>query len=152
MEEIWVDIKGYENIYQISSYGNIKSLNRKVRCGYGKYRTEYGKIIKPQLNKTTGYYSVVLRNDNITRTFNVHRLVALHFVLNPFNLPQVNHKDENKLNNRADNLEWCAHRYNQNYGTHNLRMSNTKKGAKLTDTHKHKISEGLKKAYAEGRR
>mgnify|MGYP001851925503 CR=1 FL=1 len=70
----------------------------------------------------------------------VHRLVATLFVDNPENLPEVNHKDENKLNNTADNLEWCTHRYNCNYGTRNLRQGLKMRGRKLSAAHCAKLS------------
>ena len=107
--EIWKDIQGYEG-YQISNYGNVKSLK------YGKE-----KILTPTINKR-GYYHTVLRKDGKSITVNIHRLVASAFIENPDNLPIINHKDENKTNNKAENLEWCDYKYNANYGTAIQRM------------------------------
>ena len=109
MTEIWKDIKGYEGKYQISSHGRVRSLkNSKER------------ILKPHKD-TSGYKQVDLLKDGKRKTCSVHRLVANHFIPNPNNLPQVNHKDENKLNNNIENLEWCTQKYNCNYGTRNKR-------------------------------
>ena len=150
--EEWKDINGFEGFYQISTMGRVRSLDRVVHCGYGKCRKERGRLLKLAICKSNGYFIVVLRRDNKPKTCLVHRLVADAFILNTNDLPEVNHKDENKLNNNVTNLEWCTHKYNQNYGTHNQRMSNTKQGISLLDAHKNKISISLKKAYAEGRR
>ena len=107
--EIWKDIKGYEGKYKISSYGRVKSLH------YGRV-----KILKLRKDKD-GYYNIDLHSNNDVKTFKVHRLVATHFIDNPNNLPQINHKDENKSNNNIDNLEWCNCKYNMNYGTRSKR-------------------------------
>lgn len=106
MKEIWKDIKGYEGLYQISNLGNVKSMYN--------YRG-IGNILKPRLKK--GYYQIGLRKNNVRKWYAVHRLVAKTFIPNPDNLPQVNHKDENKLNNKVDNLEWCTVHYNNCYGS-----------------------------------
>ena len=114
--EIWKDIKGYEGKYKISSYGRVKSLH------YGRVR-----ILKLRKDKD-GYYNIDLHISNDVKTFKVHRLVATHFIDNPNNLPQINHKDENKSNNKVNNLEWCSREYNMNYGTRNKRASEKMKG------------------------
>lgn len=118
MEE-WRDIKGYEGIYQVSSYGRIKALNYK--------RTGKEGILKP-FTKKGGYKLIKLSKNNIKHHFSIHRLVAIHFIDNPKELPEVNHKDENPSNNKVENLEWCDHTYNMNYGTKNKRCSETLKG------------------------
>ena len=105
--EIWKDVVGFEGLYQISSLGNIRSLNYS--------RTKTVKNIKPTL--THGYLRVVLRKDKKSFTRAVHRLVAEAFIDNFDNLPEVNHKDECKTNNCLDNLEWCTRKYNLSYGT-----------------------------------
>lgn len=80
---------------------------------------------------TYGYPQVVLiSNEGEHKTIRVHRLVAEAFIPNPNNLPCVNHKDENPENPAADNLEWCDHKYNTNYGNCRGKMSNAKKGTK----------------------
>lgn len=108
--EIWKDIEGYEGKYQVSNYGNVKSLNY--------YRTGKERLLKPIL-KPTGYLCVGLCKP--LKMYLIHRLVAKAFIHNPDNLPQVNHKDENQTNNHVDNLEWCTQLYNLNYGTRNKR-------------------------------
>lgn len=112
--EIYKDIEGYEGLYQVSNLGNVKSL------GNGKKRKE--KVLKPAKNNR-GYLYVCLCNQEIRKIYKIHRLVAEAFVPNPNNLPEVNHKDENKTNNTDNNLEWCDHKYNINYGTHTERSA-----------------------------
>ena len=108
IEEQWKDIKGYEGIYLISNRGRVLSLYRyKERArgtsGYFINTRELKKSIT-----TTGYESVGLVKDGKTKTHKIHRLVAKHFVANPFNRDVVNHIDGDYLNNNADNLEWCT--------------------------------------------
>ena len=135
--EIWKDIPGYENLYQVSNLGRIKRLYKR----YGKCR-KYIKyepyIINGSVNDK-GYKCVILSINNKHKTYKVHRLVAEAFIPNPNNLLQVNHKDENKLNNNVDNLEWCDAKYNSNYGTRIERCTspNKKKVVQLDiDTYK----------------
>ena len=87
----------------------------------------YKRILKCQFNPD-GYLKVTLGRGNNKKTFFVHRLVALHFIPNPLNLPEVNHKDVNVSNNHADNLEWCDRKYNVNYD--NARLKSAKKNRK----------------------
>ena len=114
MLEIWKDIKGYEGLYQVSNLGNLMSLNY--------YRSGKPGLLIPVEDKD-GYLQVTLCKDRKKKTFFIHRLVAEAFILNPENLPFVNHKDEDKTNNSVDNLEYCTHEYNINYGTHNERIA-----------------------------
>ena len=116
MEE-WKNIKGYEGLYQVSNFGRVKSLNY--------HRTGKEVLMKPGrfvMKSGNAYYGVKLYKDSKMNVKLVHRLVAEAFIPNPNNLPQVNHKDENGLNNRVDNLEWCTRKYNTNYGTARERM------------------------------
>lgn len=121
MNEEWRPIPGYEGLYEVSSFGRVRSLDRYVKSGYGSYRLHKGKVLNPVKDKY-GYLAVNLQAGN---RCNIHRLVAQAFIPNSDNLPQVNHKDENKSNNRVDNLEWCDRKYNCNYGTRNIRIGET---------------------------
>lgn len=105
--EKWKDIKGYEGLYLISSLGRVLSLRRYRKNGKGGYYTET-KILKPS-KTSTGYKKYELNNDGKRETFKAHRLVALHFVANPYKKKYVNHKDGNKINNAYNNLEWVNH-------------------------------------------
>ena len=111
MEEVWCPIKGFENIYEVSDQGRVRSLK------FGKER-----ILKPGKIQN-GYLKVNLWKNGEMKQCKVHRLVAQTFIPNPDNLPQVNHKDENKTNNSVQNLEWCDQKYNINYGTRTDRCS-----------------------------
>lgn len=121
--EIWKDIENYEGYYQVSNEGRIKSLERIVK-GVGNGGT-FDKLIPEKMMKlqTDKYTSVTLTKDGTPHRVNVHRLVANAFIPNPDNLPEVNHKDEDKTNNKVENLEWCSRDYNQQYGTKNQRMA-----------------------------
>lgn len=109
-EEIWKDVLGYEGRYLISNMGNVVSKERIGKNG--------AKIDKKVMKKSMlrNYLSVNLRNEKWQKRVHIHRLVAEAFIPNPNNLPQVNHIDENKLNNCVENLEWCTVRQNV---THN---------------------------------
>ena len=112
--EIWKPIKGYEGLYEVSSMGNIRSVDRTVHTKTGD-RTYLGRTIVPQIDKD-GYYKVCLCKNNKPHTRYVHRIVAEAFIENPEGCPVINHKDENKRNNDFRNLEWCTVKYNTNYG------------------------------------
>ena len=113
MQEIWKDIKGYEGRYQVSNYGKVKSLTRKVDTFNGQ-RTIEGKILKPLITNT-GYFRVDLKQHQKHNYISIHRLVAETFIPNPNNYPIINHKDGNPKNNQIDNLEWCSQSYNVKY-------------------------------------
>lgn len=113
--EIWKDIPGYEGYYQVSNIGRVKSLPRKVYCN-GGFHISKEKILKQQLRKDR-YFNVHLLKEGVVKIYFVHRLVALAFISNPNNYPDINHKDENPSNNCVENLEWCTEKYNMNYGT-----------------------------------
>ena len=115
MNEIWKDIQGFEGLYQISNLGRIKSFRQWKRASCP---AEF--ILKNSV-ASNGYFMVTLYKDTKRKKFLVHRLVADAFIPNPQNLPHINHKDENPLNNSADNLEWCTPQYNNCYGTARFR-------------------------------
>lgn len=131
MGEIWKDISGYEGKYAISSYGNIIALN------YNREKRAQNRI--PRKDKG-GYLYVNLWKNGISKTFKIHRLVAEAFLPNPNNLPQINHKDENKTNNSVFNLEWCSPSYNSKYGNHSR---------KVLDSHKKNNSPKAEKSVAK---
>ena len=108
MNEIWVDIKGYEGQYQVSNTGYVKSIKRN-------------RILKT--TNVKGYLQISLSDHGNIKKRLVHRLVAEAFIPNLDDLPYVNHKDENTMNNSVENLEWCTLMYNANYGSRNSRIS-----------------------------
>ena len=111
MMEEWKEIPGYEGLYEVSNMGNVRNVRRNTLL---------------RLTKTNkGYIQVGLSKNGILTVLKVHRLVAQAFLPNPDNLPMINHKDEDKTNNRVENLEWCDHKYNMNYGTRNIRAKET---------------------------
>ena len=115
--EIWVDVPNYEGLYQVSNFGNVKSLSRYVGTSdkLGGRRKTKERLLKLWACKG-GYLMVRLSRGCSIKNFFVHRLVAIAFIPNPHNLPQINHKDENPSNNTVNNLEWCDAKYNNNYG------------------------------------
>ena len=113
MEEIWKDIDGYKNHYQVSNFGNVRGKIRNVSNHTG-FITLKSKILKQATNKK-GYKVCYLSMNSKQKTIPVHRLVAKAFIDNPYKLPQVNHIDGIKSNNNVSNLEWCDNLYNQQH-------------------------------------
>ena len=152
IEETW---KSIDDRYSVSNLGRVKS----------NYANKE-RILKPFFNKD-GYLMVDIRHSHERKSISVHRLVAIAFIPNPNNYPEVNHKDENKTNNCVDNLEWCDDKYNCNYGTRNQRKAenckkkvfsvdkngtikyynSTKDAAVLTGLDSTSISKSLSKNY-----
>lgn len=108
--EEWRPIKGFPN-YLVSNLGQVISLSR---AGANKSK---GVMILKELNRKNGYLKVDLYLDGKGFSKSVHRLVAEAFIPNPDNLPEVNHKDEDKTNNHVNNLEWCTPHDNKVYGS-----------------------------------
>ena len=106
---IMKDIPGYEGLYAATEDGQIWSY--------------YSNKCLKQNKSSNGYYKVNLSKDGVSHTYQAHKLIALTFLPNPDNLPQINHKDENKANNAVSNLEWISQIDNLNYGTRNQRIS-----------------------------
>lgn len=126
----WREINEYPN-YLVYSDGRI----------YSKFSNKFLKPVKHH----NGYEFVNLFNDQGDKILSVHRIVAKAFITNPGKLPCVNHKNEIKSDNRADNLEWCTHKYNNNYGSHN---DNLRKA--LTRTPISQLKDGVKVADYDG--
>lgn len=111
--EEWRPVEGFEDRYKVSNTGSVFSIISN-------------RLLTPKIDRY-GYKCVCLFRKGKSKHTTIHRLVAKAFISNPENLPTVNHKDENKLNNRAENLEWLSVKDNDNYGSRNERMANSKK-------------------------
>lgn len=120
IEEIWRPVVGYEGLYEVSNTGRVRSLDRYDSNNHFLK----GRILKLCADKD-GYLNVGLSLGNKVKKYKVHRLVAEAFIPNPYNLPQVNHRDEDKTNNRVENLEMCNAKYNSNYGSRKDRVRDT---------------------------
>ena len=125
--EIWKDIPCYEGIYKVSNTGKVKSLERKVKGKNGSIRTRKEKILKPK-KRSDGYLEVNLWIEGKYKTMKIHRLVCEAFLPNPYNLPEVNHINEDKEDNILENLEYCDRKYNCNFGTAIERRTKKQKG------------------------
>lgn len=107
MEEIWKDIPNYEGYYQVSNYGNFRSLDRIIKYKNSGTRKYPGKSLLTETAKD-GYKRIVLMKEGIKKRYQAHRLVTLVFIPNPENKSMINHIDGDKGNNRVNNLEWCT--------------------------------------------
>lgn len=145
MIEEWRDVKGYEGLYQVSNFGEVKSILFKNN----KCRFEREKIIKICTRKGTGNHKdrtiVMLHDEGKRQNFGVHRLVAIAFLPNENNLPEVNHLDGNPLNNRIDNLEWCTRAENCKHAYDNGLMPVFSSNNKLREK---RVSRDDGKTYA----
>lgn len=112
MQEIWKVIDEFPN-YEVSNMGYVRSIVHYDKWG----REKGGHILKPCFDGKGNYLHVTLYKDGKQLSKNIHRLVAMAFIANPFNYKEINHIDEDKTNNAASNLEWCTHQYNNSYGT-----------------------------------
>ena len=131
MKEIWLPVKGFEESYAVSSKGRVRSIDHYVNGKGGTPRFVKGKILKPQI--ASGYPQVYLYVGKKQKWFKVHRLVAEAFLPVPPYLYQqlatgeiarieINHKNENKMDCRVENIEWCSSVYNASWGTHRQRI------------------------------
>lgn len=130
-QEIWKQIKGFEGHYDVSNFGQVKSLERTKQNGNRVVRVP-SRILK---QAQTNYPSVSLWIDGKLKVTKVHRLVACAFIDNPENKPEVNHKDANRQNNCVDNLEWVTRKENCHHAKVNNLMpsGNNHKKSKLTE-------------------
>lgn len=140
MEEIWKDIKGYERLYQVSNFGNVKSLDRYIINKNGDKQYFPGKYLNQGISDN--YLKVTLSKSNKQRTFRVHILVARTFIPNPENKPEVNHMDGDKSNNRVDNLEWNTRSENELHAYKNGL-------AKPSDKQKQAVAKYAKENYSK---
>ena len=146
-EEIWAVVDCYNERYQVSNFGRVRSVDMLISNRYGTLTRKKGRILKDGICGS-GYRGVSLSIDGKSHTNYVHRLVAQAFIENPKNKPEVNHIDGNKENNHASNLEWVTHKENF---FHAIKNDLTNKGSrngrsKLT---KEDVLE-IKKRYQKG--
>lgn len=149
VEIVRVPIKGYEGSYEVDQFGRVFALDRTVRVDdNGRV---YDKPIKARQLKqgmhSKGYKIVTLTKDGVSKTVFVHRLVAEAFIPNDKGLPYINHIDEDKTNNFVENLEWCTAQYNSTYGKAKQKQAAKLIGRPLSEEHKRKIAEGVKRFY-----
>lgn len=116
--EIWKEIPGYKGLYEVSNYGQIKSIERLEKCG-NKTRIRKARILKQSLRR--GYLFVSLCKNGRKENVVIHRIVSLLFIPNPNNMSEVDHIDGNKINNKVSNLRWVTAKQNSN----NLKAPNT---------------------------
>lgn len=114
--EIWKTIKGFEN-YEVSNYGNVRSLERTITSKKWGYQKIKGRVLKKNISGR--YETVILSSNNKIKSFLVHRLVCIAFVDNKQEKPEVNHIDGNKMNNNYLNLEWCTSKENKIHSVKN---------------------------------
>lgn len=112
--EIWKPVVGFEGYYEVSNMGRVRSLDRSVIFKDGRKRLINGRVLRVE-NNNNGYQTVSLYKNGKEKRNLIHRLVAQAFIPNPYNLPEVNHINEAKTDNRSENLEWCTRKYNNEY-------------------------------------
>ena len=124
-KEVWKPVDGYEILYEVSTFGNVRSVARQVSHGLGNgVRQLKSRNINPW-SDSHGYRSVSLSKHGKVTKFKVHRLVGNAFIPNPERKPTINHINEVRSDNRVENLEWATYKENNNHGGHNARVSLT---------------------------
>lgn len=126
--EEWKSVKGFNGIYEVSDWGNVRTKEHYAISGKGGKVHFYPSKIKAQQKTKSGYMVVGLMCGSKAKPVRVHQLVAMAFIPNndPTNKTQINHKDENKENNCVWNLEWCTSKYNCNYGERTKKIMSKK--------------------------
>jgi len=119
--ELYREIQGYKGLYEVSNYGNVRSLSRQTLGRWGKMKTSPGRVMKSSLTNA-GYLRVDLCVNGSHKHYSVHRLVAQAFVPNPKNKRCVNHKNSNREDNRVENLEWVTYKENIDHAKVNGRL------------------------------
>lgn len=141
--ERWKPIKGYEGTYSVSTFGRVRREQGFRYGGCCGIACVSERILKPTFTK--GYANVGLSLCGKLKRKQIHRLVAEAFIPNPNELPQINHKDENRGNNTLENLEWCTAKYNVNYGHHNEKISKSRHSEKSKKQWREAIEKTKKK-------
>lgn len=139
MYEEWKEVYAFDILFEVSNLGRIRTKYH----GKQGYKKEY-RYIEP-LDNGKGYLRINIKRNGNQKTVYIHRLVAEAFVPNPDGFVEINHKDENKKNNSADNLEWCTHLYNCHYGTRNERTGRAH-AKKIVCVELNKIYDSLREA------
>ena len=105
-KEEWRPVVGFEGLYEVSNLGKVRSLDRRIKCKY--FQNIKGKVLKPQLDKQTGYLVIYLWREGLISRFTIHSLVAKMFLKKPAARDEVNHKNGKKTDNKISNLEWTT--------------------------------------------
>lgn len=118
LKEVWKHVNGFKGVYEVSNLGRVRSKDHVVKTRTNGTRIQYGRVLKGSVS-IKGYLRVALSSDCVKFNASVHRLVAISFIQNPENKPQVNHINGVKSDNRVDNLEWCTNSENQIHAVKN---------------------------------
>ena len=141
ISEEWKAVPGFEGWYEVSSLGKVRSVDRVVNYKDSSKAQKKGKILRPKVGKH-GYLEVILVMNGYRKTSRVHRLVATSFIANPNNLPSINHINEDKLDNRVENLEWCSVKQNTLYSMREIPIGQYDLDGNLIATFNHYTEAG----------